>query len=62
MGNRAEVMIGQPSTTLASKDAGRRVRPADHRLGIDPSSAARAWGVLPTLSSTNRQEQLSMTS
>jgi hypothetical protein len=58
-------MIGQPSTMLASKDAGRRARPADHRLGIDPSSAAWAWGVLPThstLSSTNRQEQLSMTS
>ena len=48
-GNRAKAMIGQPSATPASKDAGRRARPAGQRPGIDPSSAARAWGVLPTL-------------
>ncbi|MDS4031184.1 MAG: hypothetical protein RKO66_14095, partial [Candidatus Contendobacter sp.] len=43
-------MIGQPRAVSVGKDAGRRARPAAHRPGIDPSSATRAWGVLPTLS------------
>ena len=41
-------MIGQPSAVSVGKDAGHRARPADQRPGIDPSPAARAWGVLPT--------------